>query len=76
VSPEEIIDHVREDIKRWLLSQGNDASEHEVEAEVDRLLVRDLAQRLSSAMICAQLASSYYDKRFRDRAERQLWNWF
>lgn len=73
--PEEIIAHAREDLRRWLLLPGNDVPEHEVEAAIDRMLVRELAAKLSSAMICAELAAPYYDERFKDRAERQLWNW-
>lgn len=73
--PDEIIKHTREELRRWLLAHGNDVAEHEVDAVVDRMIVQALAQQLSSAMICASLASHYFDDAFKERAERQLWNW-
>lgn len=73
--PEEIIKHTREELRRWLIAPGNDMAEHEVDDAVERMLVRALAQHLSNAMICASLASHYFDDALKERAELQLWNW-
>lgn len=73
--PEGIIKHTREDLRRWLVAPGNDVAEHEADAVVDQMLVKALAQQLSSAMLCASLASHYFDEAVKERAERQLWNW-
>lgn len=72
LSPHEILDHCREDIRRTLRSQGT--PECEIEELVQRSLAHWVACSLSSAMICASLTESYY---LRDRPDaiRQLWNW-
>ena len=75
ITPEEIVRHVREDCRRYVTANGNDVPEHQADAMADVLLVNALACHLSSAMTCAALASDYFDEKFRERAERQLWNW-
>lgn len=72
MSPYEILEHHREDLRRTLRSEG--CPENEIEEAVDRSLAHWVACSLSSAMICADIAVQHY---LRDRPEvaRQIWNW-
>jgi hypothetical protein len=71
----EILEHERRDLAKWLSADGNDVPQHELDDAVERLLPISLAGKLSNAMRCAQLAAPYFDERYAERAERQLWNW-
>lgn len=73
MTPQEIIDHTREELRRWLLSDGNGVSEHEAEEYADRMLVRELARKLSMALCCADIASRF--GMLSEDAERQIFNW-
>lgn len=72
LSPSEILDYHREDLRRTLRSEG--CAENEVEEMVERSLAHWVACSLSSAMICASVAEQHY---FSDRPDisRQVWNW-
>jgi hypothetical protein len=72
MSPYQILEHYREDLRRTLRSEG--CAENEIEACVERSLAHWVACSLSSAMSCAEVAEQHY---FRDRPEvsRQIWNW-
>lgn len=72
MSPCEILEHHREDLRRTLRSEG--CAENDIEAAVDRSLAHWVACSLSSAMICADIAERHY---FSDRPDvsRQIWNW-
>lgn len=72
LSPNEILEHCREDLRRALRSEG--CAEHRIEEAVERSLAHWVACCLSSAMICADVAEQHY---FSDRPEvvRQIWNW-
>lgn len=74
LTPQEIIEHTREDLRRWLMAPGNDVPAHEVEDEVDRMLAGELARKLASAMMCARFTEEDY-LRGNERAQKQLWNW-
>lgn len=71
MSPDEILEHHREDLRRTLRSEGR--AENEIEEAVERSLAHWVACSLSSAMICADVASRY--GLLDERAERQIWNW-
>lgn len=75
ITAQEVIDHARGDLARWLSAEGNDVPQHELEAAIDRLLLIDLASRLANAATCAALADPYIDGPMADYARRQLWNW-
>jgi hypothetical protein len=71
MSPSEILDHYREDLRRTLRSEG--CAENEIEASVERSLPHWLACSLSSVMICTEIAIQH--GMLSDRAERQILNW-
>ena len=72
--PEEIIDHTRSELRRYVTSTGNGFAEHEAEEMVERMLVLELAGKLSAAMVCAKLTEELFLSG-NERAIRQLWNW-
>ena len=71
MSPYEILDHFREDLRRTLRSEG--CAENEIEAAVERSLAHWVACSLSSAMICADIAIRH--GMLSEKAERQILNW-
>ena len=71
MSPHEILEHHREDLRRTLRDEGR--AENEIEEAVERSLAHWVACSLSSAMICADIASQH--GMLDERAERQIWNW-
>lgn len=72
LSPDEILEHHREDLRRTLRSEG--CAEYEIEDRVQTSLAHWVACSLSSAMICVSIAERHY---FADRPEvvRQVWHW-
>lgn len=72
LSPYEILEHHREDLRRRLRSEG--CPENDIEEAVSRSLAHWVACSLSSAMISVAVAEQHY---FADRPEivRQVWNW-
>lgn len=71
MSPSEILEHFREDLRRTVRSEGT--AENEVEEAVERSLAHWVACSLSSAMICADIASR--NGLLSEQAERQVFNW-
>lgn len=71
MSPYEILDHYREDLRRTLRSEG--CPENEVEEMTERSLAHWVACSLSSALICADIASR--NGMLSEQAERQIFNW-
>lgn len=71
----EVLRHVRAECAQWLSAPGNDVPQHELDRAVEELLPTALAGLLSNAMTCAALAEPYFDARFKDAAQKQLWNW-
>lgn len=71
MSPYEILEHYREDLRRTLRDEGT--AENEIEEAVQRSLAHWIACALSSAIICADIASRH--GMLTESAERQIWNW-
>lgn len=71
MSPNEILEHYREDLRRTLRSEGR--PDNEIEEAVERSLAHWVACSLSSAIICADIASR--NGMMSESAERQIWNW-
>lgn len=75
MSPEEIINHCREELIRWAMLPGNDMSYADACAFADERLVQTLAQHLSSALICMGHVEHMFEPKVADRAIKQLYNW-
>lgn len=71
MSPYEILEHYREHLRRTLRSEG--VAENKIEDAVERSLAHWVACSLSSAMICADVASR--NGMLSEQAERQIFNW-
>jgi hypothetical protein len=72
MSPYEILDYFREDLRRTLRSEG--CAENHIEEAVEESLAHWVACSFSSALLCADIASS--EGLLSDQAERQIFNWY